>query len=333
MKHQAPLDDRPPQRETMPHAGAEVCCMELGRSVGQVRFAQIGADVWSLFTLHGAGNSRLSLRLPNRMLAFRVNDGAGRPSLALLNTVWPDLENDQPFAAIRDLSKELAAPVRYVLNPGPEHHLSLRAYAERFPDAQVCVAAGRLERENPELFTLPNVTKLAVGDALPELQAQGFHVHVWDGFMEQAFASKAQFRFGAKRGTAEPTVFWHEASDIFVNGGHGWFYWAEGDRQPWLLRKLLELQEGKVVWSPLHYAVHDAKRCIDSAQRILDWRFKHLMDLHAGAGKRLEGRAHSVAEELLRPLIDQDWDTLPFGVDALGIPEGKVTGGNWKSYA
>ena len=51
---------------------AEGCCMVLGKVMSTVRFAQIGPDVWSLYTMHGAGNSRMSPKIPNRMLAFRL---------------------------------------------------------------------------------------------------------------------------------------------------------------------------------------------------------------------------------------------------------------------
>jgi len=306
--------------------------MVVGKTVGDVYFTPIAKDLWSLFTMHGAGNSRFAPKLPNRMFAYRVRDASGKPSLVFLNVVWPDLTNDQPFAAMRALSAELGAPIRLILNPGPEHHLSLDKYAEAFPDVRICVAAGRLERENPALCALDNVETMPVGDVLPELSRQGLHVHVWDGFMEGTFANKAQFRFGAKRGTSEPTVVWHEASGTFLNGGHGWFYWADGDKQPWLIRRLMKLRKGEVVWSPIHYAMHDSARCVESARRILDWRFEHLLDLHAGADKRIEGGAYEVAEALLRPMVEENWEALPFGVEDLEIPEGTVTGGGWKSY-
>ena len=314
------------------HHESEECCMVLGRTVADVHLAQIGPDLWSLYTLHGGGNSRFAPQIPNRLLVFRVRDAGGNPSLIIVNGVWPDEENDQPFIALRALSVELGAPIRFILNPGPEHHLSLDKYAVAFPDARVCVAAGRIERENPALCALDNVETMASGDALPELSKQGFHVHVWDGFMEGKILSQSQFRFGAKRGTAEPTVFWHESSGAFLNGGHGWFYWAEGDKQPWLIRRLMRLKQGQVTWSPLHYSMHDRGRCIESARRILDWRFDRLLDLHAGQDKRIDTGAHDVAEGLLRPMIEENWDDLPFGVEALQIPEGKVTGEGWKSY-
>ena len=310
----------------------EQCCMVLGRAVGAVQLQPVARDVWSLFTVHGAGNSRFAPRIPNRLLVFRVRDGSGRASLAVVNAVWPDTERDEPFQALRTLSNELSAPIRYIINPGPEHHLSLPEYARAFPDARVCVAAGRIERENPTLCALDNVETMPVGDVLPELSRQGLHVHVWDGFMEGRIINRSQFRFGARRGTAEPTVFWHEPSGSFLNGGHGWFYWAEGDSPPWLVRKMMHLREGEVTWSPIHYSVHDEPRCIDSARRILDWRFEHLLDLHAGVDQRIEGTAYEVAQSLLRPLIDENWDALPFGRESLEIPKGTVTGGDWRSY-
>jgi len=311
---------------------SETCCMALGRVVSQVRLVPVAPEVWSLLTMHGAGNSRFAPRIPNRLLVFRVRDAGGNASLIIVNAVWPDEDNGQPFAALHALSAELGAPIRFILNPGPEHHLSLAKYAEAFPDARVCVAAGRIQRENPELCALDNVETMAVGDALPELSQQGFHVHVWDGFMEGKILNQSQFRIGAKRGTSEPTVFWHEASNTFLNGGHGWFYWSEGDKQPWLIRKMMRLQQGQVTWSPIHYSMHDRARCIESGRRILDWRFDRLLDLHVGQDKRIDSGAHAIAEGLMQPLLEENWDALPFGVEPLEIPEGKVTGGNWKSY-
>ena len=34
---------------------------------------------------------------------------------------------------------------------------------------------------------------------------------------------------------------------------------------------------------------------------LMDWRFEHVLDLHAGVDKRIEGRAHEVATDLLTP--------------------------------
>lgn len=98
------------------------------------------------------------------------------------------------------------------------------------------------------------------------------------------------------------------------------------------MQKLLRLQRGQVTWSPHHYAIHDEARCIQSAERLLDWRFDRMLDLHAGQDQRIETGAHAIAEGLLRPMVDRAWDALPFGREALEIPEGKVTGGDWKSY-
>ena len=306
--------------------------MTLGRVTSEVSFRQIGRNLWSLYTVHGAGNSRFAPKIPNRMLVFRIWAADKKASLVVLNAVWPDKERGEPFNALRALSDEVNAPVRFILNPGPEHHLSLDTYAREFSDARVCVAAGRIERENPALCALDNVETLPPGDALPELSRQGFHVHVWGGFMEGAILNRSQFRFGAPRGTAEPTVFWHEASGTFINGGHGWYYWAEGDKVPWLIRKMLKLREGAVNWSPVHYEVFDEARCIDGGRRILDWRFDKLIDLHAGLDQRVRGGAYEIAKELLTPLVEENWDALPFKRGELEIPEGTVTGGDWKSY-
>ncbi len=62
--------------------------------------------------------------------------------------------------------------------------MSLHHYAEASPDARVMVAAGRIEREKPVLCALDNVQAMPLGDPLPELAAQGLHVHIWDGLME-----------------------------------------------------------------------------------------------------------------------------------------------------
>ena len=151
--------------------------------------------------------------------------------------------------------------------------------------------------------------------------------------MEEGFVNKSQFRFGAPRGTAEPTVFWHEASKSFINGGHGWFYWASGDKAvPFPIRRAMKPREGAIVWSPIHYAVHDVARAIEGGKRILDWKFENILDLHVGLDKHIHGPGHTIVEDLLRPLIEQDWDTLPAPRGTLKIPEGLVTGGNWKSY-
>lgn len=311
---------------------AECCALVVGKAADEVRLSQIGPDLWSLFTIHSAGNARFGPRLPNRMLAYRVRDAAGNATLVLANAVNPDLEKDQPFKALRALSAELGAPIRYIINPGSEHHMTLGLYAEAFPDARVCVGAGRVERENPALCAMDNVEMLAHGDALPELSSQGLHVHVWDGFMEGNIMNRSQGRFSAKRGTAEPLVFWHEASNSLLNGGHGWFYWAAADKQPWLVQKVMRLKRGQVTWSPFHYTIHDAARCAASAERVLDWKFDRWLDLHAGQDQRIDSGAHDIVRGLLRPVLEQDWDALPFGVEPLEIPEGTVTGGDWKTY-
>jgi hypothetical protein len=92
------------------------------------------------------------------------------------------------------------------------------------------------------------------------------------------------------------------------------------------------MKEGGVVWSPSHYRMHDRLRCQASARRVLDWKFETLLDLHTYEDGFLRGGAYDVVDELLGPLTNDDFDALPFGSDTLDIPEGKLTGGDWKSY-
>lgn len=307
----------------------EHCSITSGRAEDDVRARHIGPGLWSLFAIHQppAGPT-----LPNRCLLYAVKDSAGKTTVVVVNGVTPDLERDEPFGAIRRLAAELDASVGYIINPGPEHHMSLHHYAAAFPEARVLVAAGRIERENPTLCALDNVEAMPVGDVLPELSACGFHVHVWDGWMEGKIISYSQLRFGSRRGTAEPTVFFHEESRTLLNGGHGWWYWGEKPAVPWPVRKLLKMARGEVVWSPVHYRVFDEARCAASAARILEWNFDRLLDLHTMEDDFLPDGAPAAVERLCRPLVEGRWSELPFKKEALQIPEGKVTGGDWKSY-
>lgn len=157
---------------------------------------------------------------------------------------------------------------------------TLTDYATAFPEARVLVAAGRIQRENPRLCAMDNVEAMAVGDAVPELAEQGLHVHVWDGLMEGKLINLSQFRFGARRGTSEPTLFWHEPSGTLLNGGHAWLYWGETTAVSWLARRLFGMKKGEVVWSPGYYSVFDRPRCAESARRVVDWPVESLLDLH-----------------------------------------------------
>jgi len=310
--------------------GHETCCIEIDKVVGEVRPTLIAPNVWSLLTNHkpGIGGGKL----PNRMLMYLVKNAAGKKTLVVLNGVAPDLEADEPFGAIRRLAAEQDATVGYIFNPGPEHHIALPHYARAFPDARVMVAAGRIQRENPELCGMHNVELMAPGDAVPELASQGFHVHIWEGWMETPLINRIQFRWGAKLGTTEPTMFWHEESGTLLNGGHNWFYWGDKVAFPWIARKIFKMKKGEVTWSPSHYKVFDEARCQESARRVVDWKFHTLLDLHSPEDIFLRDIAYERVATLCQPLIDGDWESLPFGRGELGIPEGTFTGGSWKTY-
>jgi hypothetical protein len=317
-----------PESETA-ELETEHCCITNGVATGDGRARQIASGVWSVFAIHQPPVGAL---LPNRLLIYEVKDAAGKATLVVVNGITPDLVLDEPFGAIRRLARERDAQVGYIFNPGPEHHLSLGHYAKAFPDARVVVAAGRIQRENPTLCALDNVETIPAGDVLPELAALGFHVHVWDGLMEGTLSNLSQLRFNAPRGTAEPVLFFHEQSATLLNGGHGWWYWGEKVALPWPARKLLGLVEGEVTWSSRHYTCFDAERCAASAARVLEWGFDTLLDLHTPKDVWLKTGAHAAAKRLCDPMIEGRWGDLPFKQEALQIPEGTVTGGDWKSY-
>lgn len=300
----------------------EVQAITLGKAEAEVEPRQIAEGVWSIYALHkpAIGGSPLA----NRCLIYRVDGEAGAtPWLVLVNAITPDLERDEPFAAIRKLAASLGAEVRYVFNPGPEHHLSLTPYAEAFPDAKIGIAKGRIERENPAVCALGNVMLLPPGDVCPELRARGFHVHVWDGLMEGKITNLVQARFRAKRGTAEPTLFFHEPSRTLLNGGHGWWYWGEKTFLPWPARKLFGMRQGAVVWSPYHYTVFDKDRCAASAERVLGWDFDTLLDVHVPMNDWLHEGAYAAVEPLCRPMVEGRWDALPLKHEPLEIPEAR----------
>jgi hypothetical protein len=42
--------------------------------------------------------------------------------------------------------------------------------------------------------------------------------------------------------------------------------------------------------------------------------------------------AKAAVDALCQPIVDGDWAALPLPREPLGIPEGRVTGGDWRSY-
>ena len=82
----------------------------------------------------------------------------------------------------------------------------------------------------------------------------------------------------------------------------------------------------------MHYYVFDNDRCSASAARVLDWDFDRLLDLHTPMNDHMDSGAYAAAERLCRPIAEGRWDDVPLKHEALQIPEGKVTGGDWRSY-
>jgi len=331
MERTLPMPDLTP--DLHPEVEDEVCSLTIGRADSAVKPCRLGQGLWTIYALHkppGAG------KLANRLVVYKIAphqaDPGGQPELAIVNGITPDLERDEPFAALRNLAFEQGAPVRHIFNPGPEHHVSLPHYARVFPDAKIYVAGGRIQRENPKLCALPSVEVMAPGNACPDLAARGFHVHVWDGLMEGKTGNWAQFRFGAKRGIAEPTLFFHESSQTLLNGGHAWWYWGKDSFIPWPARKMFKMKRGEVVWSPKHYSVFDKARCAASAAQVLRWSFDELLDLHVPLNDHLRSGAYAAVEKLCKPMAEGRWSDLPLKHESLQIPEGTVTGGGWKSY-
>jgi len=303
-------DDSGPQEE---------CSFHLGRASEAVRACKIAEGVWTIYALH---QPPVGPPLPNRCVIYEM-DGIGdeKPTLAVVNAITPDSEKDEPFATIRRLAAERGADVAYIFNPGPEHHISMHHYARAFPAATIVVAAGRIERENPELCALSNVKCLRPGDVLPELAERGFHVHIWDGLMEGKIGNVAQGRFRAKRGTAESVLFYHTRSKTLLNGGHGWWYWGKETYMPWLARKMFRMKKGKVVWSPMHYRVFDKERCARSAARVLEWDVDLLLDLHVPLNDFMSAGVQSALHALCTPMVEGNWNELPLKQDSLQILE------------
>ncbi len=294
----------------------ETPCIHLGHAADDMQPSPIADGVWSIYALHQPPSGP---PLANRCLLYLV-DG-DEPELVVVNGITVDLEKNEPFAAIRRLSAELDAPVRNIFNPGPEHHLSLAAYATAFPEARVWVASGRIERENPDLCALPNVGVLPVGDVLPELARGGFCVHVWDGLMVGRIGNVVQGRLFKKRGTAEPVLFHHKKSRTLLNGGHGWWVWGDDTFLPWVARKLFRMRRGDVVWSPFHYLVFDRDRCASSAARVLHWEVDELLDLHAPLNDWMRAGVGDALRRLCQPMVDGKWEQLPLADGVLGIAE------------
>lgn len=92
----------------------------------------------SLFSADGPTVSFFGFPYPTRMAVARLADGSV--------WVW------SPIALTDELANEVEAigPVRHIVSPNKIHHLFLREWAERWPDARLYAPPG-LARKKPEL--------------------------------------------------------------------------------------------------------------------------------------------------------------------------------------
>lgn len=92
----------------------------------------------SLYVAEGPTVSFLGFPYPTRMAVARLGDGSA--------WVW------SPVALVPELERAVRSigPVRYILSPNKIHHLFLKAWAERWPEARVYAPPG-LARRRPEL--------------------------------------------------------------------------------------------------------------------------------------------------------------------------------------
>jgi Domain of unknown function (DUF4336) len=92
----------------------------------------------SLYSVDGPNVMFFGFPYPTRMAVARLTDGGV--------WVW------SPVALTDKLADEVQAigPVRYIVSPNKIHHLFIREWADRWPDAQIYAPPG-LARKKPEL--------------------------------------------------------------------------------------------------------------------------------------------------------------------------------------
>jgi hypothetical protein len=305
---------------------AEEClCMNLGKSTGDCLPVQLDEDIWTQVVTHGPGNEVGPVSVANRSILYRLKPEGGDPFLVVLNALWCDDDTKEPCASVRKLADELGAPVKFVLTPGSGHHLSLHRYAEAFPDARICIPAGRIERHNTELFKFSNA-ETYTGDTVPaELAAGGLDVILWEGLVEGPTAKKfarLQMNFSYALGDVQPQCFLHRPSGTITNGGHHmWFCGGSEEevfKMPGPMKFIMKLVTGarfdyvvpgKIMLDPnLSYSVADRAKVQASAKRVLAWEFDKMIDIHAGLNSQLASGARAVFEEALGPVARGEWD-------------------------
>ncbi len=308
----------------------ECLCMVMGEPITDCTPIQVAPDIWTQVAKHGPGQQKGPMHITNRSIIYRLIPADGDPFLVVLNGLWICEETDQPFKGLRALEASTRARIRFILAPGAGHHLSLHHYANAFPDAQVCVADGRIPRVNTELMALPNVHAYPPNAPPPELGDAGLKVMVVGGLMEgpltKRIALMTELRWGHVPNTSEPLMVLHEPTGTITSGGHQWWY-VPADEQgvfvmPGPMAFMLRIMglstaymvPGKISLEPNGgFAIHDRAALQASCQEILSWDFDKMLDVHAQLNKSPQSGAKALFEEALAPIIAGRWDDIPIG--------------------
>ncbi len=316
-----------------PHT-TETICMDMGSATTDCLPAAVDVDVWTQCARHGPGQQDGPLSLTNRSIIYKLHPAQGDAFLVVLNGLWVDDASGQPFKGLRMLEEQTGAKVRFILSPGAGHHLSLAAYAEAFPDARVCVAAGRIPRANPELVAMDNVDVYDIDSPPAELLAAGLRIHVLHGLMEGPKAARAQFMIAGvwsyELNSTEPLMVLHEPTGNLTSGGHHWWFVPEGHdgvlQMPGVMHLVLRMvgmgmgymTAGAVSCETNHsFAIHDKAAFQASCTEFLSWDFDKLLDLHAPPNTCPTSGAKAMFETSVGPIAAGNWDNVVWNEGSL----------------
>jgi len=307
-----------------PHT-CESMCMDMGTATTDCVPCNVDVDIWTQCARHGPGQQNGPVSLNNRSVIYRLHPPEGEPFLVVLNGLWVDEEAGQPFKGLRALEEETGARIRYILSPGAGHHLSLVHYAKAFPDARVCVAAGRIPRENTELAAMDNVDVYPIDAPPAALEPAGLRIHVLGGLMEGPKAARAQFltagRWGYVCNSTEPLMVLHVPTGSITSGGHHWWFVPEGLDGVLDASGLVKfmvgmmglgfdyMKPGAISCETNHaFAIHNRAAFQASCKEVLSWEFDKLLDLHAQVNTCPTSGAKKLFEDAIGPIAAGQWD-------------------------
>jgi hypothetical protein len=308
---------------------AEELCMTMGKATTECRPCQVDENIWTQCSTHGPGEQAKPVSVTNRSIIYRLIPADGDPFLVVLNGLWVDQEAGQPFDGLRHLEKETGSKVKYILAPGTGHHLSLAAYAKAFPEARVCVAEGRIPRENPELLALDNVEAYPVDSPPEELEAAGLKIYILRGLMEGPGTVKIQKMVAKRKGyvcnAVEELMVLHTPSGSITSGGHQWWFVPDGHKGvfkvPFIMKIMMNMmglgfgymRPGAIACETNNgFAMHDRAALQESCKEVLSWDFDKLIDLHAPPNTCPTAGAKKLFEEAIGPIAAGEWDKVPW---------------------